>query len=64
MNDLLACPFCGGPAERGDVPADIEDENAGGSYIQCTKCSASTATWAIRAGIVLLVVIGWGLWHG
>lgn len=21
-------------------------------------------TWAIRAGIVLLAVIVWGLWHG
>jgi len=48
VSDLLACPFCGGPAERGDVPVDIEDENAGGSYIQCTKCAASTAIFFDR----------------
>lgn len=43
MSDLLPCPFCGGTAERCDVPGDIEDDNAGGSCIQCTKCVASTA---------------------
>lgn len=48
MGELLPCPFCGGTAERGDVPADIEDDNAGGSYIQCTKCAASTTIFFDR----------------
>lgn len=43
MSDLLSCPFCGSPAQRCDVPADIDDDNAGASYIECTKCSACTA---------------------
>ncbi len=39
-NELLPCPFCGGEAER----ADLEDEdNFGGSVIQCKKCQASSA---------------------
>lgn len=42
-NDLLPCPFCGAPAQRCDVPADIEDENAGASYIECSRCAACTA---------------------
>ena len=46
--DLLPYPFCGGSAERIDVPADIEDENAGGSCIQCTQCVASTALFFDR----------------
>lgn len=40
---LLPCPFCGGPAERHDFPADEADGNAGGSVIQCTRCMASSA---------------------
>ena len=48
MTGLLACPFCGGAAERVDVPTDIEDENAGGSCIQCTECVASTALFFDR----------------
>jgi Lar family restriction alleviation protein len=48
MPDLLPCPFCGAAAERGDAPADIDDANAGGSYIQCTECAASTALFFDR----------------
>lgn len=48
MTDLLPCPFCGAAAERVDVPADIEDENAGGSCIQCTGCVASSALFFDR----------------
>ena len=43
MSELLPCPFCGGAAQRCDIPADIEDDNAGASYIECSKCSACTA---------------------
>jgi len=43
MTDLLPCPFCGGKASRVDIPADVEDENAGASYITCMRCDASTA---------------------
>lgn len=49
MADLLPCPFCGGAAERLDVPAeDNDDENAGGSCIQCSRCTASTALYFDR----------------
>ena len=48
MTDLLPCPFCGAAAERVDVPADIEDENVGGSCIQCTGCVASSALFFDR----------------
>lgn len=41
---MKPCPFCGGEAERIDIPTDDEmDENAGGSCIQCNRCAASTA---------------------
>lgn len=40
---LLPCPFCGGEAERVDVPAEADyDDGAGGSFIQCRRCVAST----------------------
>ena len=39
---LRPCPFCGGDAERIDVP-DEDEENAGGSCIQCKQCAASSA---------------------
>ena len=44
MTNLKPCPFCGGEAERIDIPAEHDDiENAGASYIQCSRCVASTA---------------------
>jgi len=43
-DQMKPCPFCGGEAERIDIPTDDEmDENAGGSCIQCNRCAASTA---------------------
>lgn len=41
--ELKPCPFCGGKAKRGDYPTEAWIENAGASYIECTKCGASTA---------------------
>ena len=42
--ELKPCPFCGGMAQRTDVPTDDEsDPNAGGSFIECRECAASTA---------------------
>lgn len=47
---LKACPFCGGKPERVDIEATFDDitghfqeENAGGSFIRCTRCDASSA---------------------
>ena len=46
-DEMRECPFCGGKAHRVDIPTvgtDIgNDPNAGGSYIECTKCNACTA---------------------
>ena len=44
MSNLLPCPFCGGDAERVDIPTVGSelggDPNAGGSYISCMRCAA------------------------
>jgi Lar family restriction alleviation protein len=40
--EALSCPFCGGSAERIDIPADDGEPNAGGSLIGCTRCGASS----------------------
>ena len=41
--EILPCPFCGGKAERIDIDATDEAEpDAGGSFIQCSKCLASS----------------------
>lgn len=62
MDDKLKpCPFCGGVAQRVDIPADEHDPNAGGSYIACQFCLASSSiafgdksslvdNWNSRAG--------------
>lgn len=48
MIELLPCPFCGGKATRKDInyetmSAEPEDENYGGSFIECDGCGACTA---------------------
>lgn len=40
--DLTSCPFCGGTAEFGEC-ADADEQNAGGHFIACRVCGASTA---------------------
>lgn len=42
---LLPCPFCGGEATFGFVAhTDREDDpNAGGEFVDCSQCQASTA---------------------
>ncbi|WP_430436814.1 hypothetical protein [Oceanibaculum nanhaiense] len=63
MNELLFCPFCGCDAERVDIDA-ADDENAGGSFVRCRRCDASTAihfdrkenltsAWNSRRGAIL-----------
>ena len=37
---LKPCPFCGGSASAGFIGGD--GENAGGHYISCDQCDAST----------------------
>lgn len=44
--DLKPCPFCGGKASRTDIDDSIDatpdDENFGGSFIECDECGACT----------------------
>ena len=41
--ELKPCPFCGTAAERIDIdPTDENEPNAGGSYISCPVCLASS----------------------
>lgn len=40
---LKPCPFCGGVAQKVDITADEHDPNAGGSYIACQFCLASSS---------------------
>lgn len=57
--ELLPCPFCGGEAKRvdnGPTKEQIQhavswgqDFDDGGSFIECTKCHASTAIHYDRA---------------
>lgn len=46
QGELRPCPFCGSPAEAYHFEAPEcpeDDENIGGSCIQCTRCQASSA---------------------
>jgi Lar family restriction alleviation protein len=43
LRELLPCPFCGGEAKRFDIEEREDVENAGASFITCTRCDASTA---------------------
>lgn len=42
VSPLSACPFCGGAAARHDIEAREDVDNAGASYIECSKCGATT----------------------
>lgn len=40
---LKPCPFCGSPAAFHQIPdADESIPNAGGQYVECSKCGACT----------------------
>jgi Lar family restriction alleviation protein len=41
-NEMKPCPFCGGEPNRCDIEAREDVDNAGASYIECTKCGACT----------------------
>ena len=41
---LLPCPFCGSPAEFGEVPNEPDDPNAGGEFVVCTNIGCETST--------------------
>lgn len=44
--ELKPCPFCGDDARYICVPTDDEeDPNAGGEYIECSSCGASTTIY-------------------
>jgi Lar family restriction alleviation protein len=42
MTELLPCPFCGAEAERHDIEAREDVDNAGAGYIECGGCGACT----------------------
>lgn len=48
---LEPCPFCGSPAmwcENKGNPANMDDPQAGGQWIQCSKCLCSTMmSWSL-----------------
>lgn len=45
MNEqkLKPCPFCGGKAKYNVIPEVESEPFAGGEFIDCTKCMASTS---------------------
>lgn len=46
VDELKPCPFCNGSAVRVDIDEAVgatkEDENYGGSFIECDRCGACT----------------------
>ena len=42
-NNFHPCPFCGGKAELIIIPSVDGAENAGGSYVGCPSCGASSS---------------------
>lgn len=39
---MKQCPFCGGSPRYYEIQADENTPNAGGEYIECAACGAST----------------------
>lgn len=56
IEDLEPCPFCGHSAREVEVDAteeNMDDPNAGGSYIECTFCHASSAiVFGFKEGLI------------
>lgn len=40
---LKKCPFCGGTARYMVIDEEDDSPHAGGEFIECTKCHASTS---------------------
>lgn len=56
---LRPCPFCGGRAHL-CVVSDDDTMNAGGRYIECLKCSASSVVmFPLKEGVDLLLAERW-----
>lgn len=64
---LLPCPCCGAEAHFGEVPVSLSEteaqsENAGGEYIECSKCSLCTALmFPLKGDVKRQLVERWNL---
>lgn len=41
-DELKPCPHCGGQAKYQQIPGESMNPNAGGCFIECSQCQAST----------------------
>jgi Lar family restriction alleviation protein len=62
---LKPCPFCGGKAKYQEVPADSPDNPwAGGEFIECKRCKASTSLmFPLMDSVKELVIEKWNQRH-
>lgn len=54
---LLPCPFCGGNAHYLIIDQEEDPRKAGGEYIECTNCGASTNITIPLMDVVTEIVI-------
>jgi Lar family restriction alleviation protein len=58
--NLKPCPFCGGKPKYQIVDSTEDTPNAGGEYIECTKCGASTnLTFPAMDDVKKIVIEKW-----